>query len=260
MIVLAGSAKMASWSNSKLFGWVDEPIRRALDLQRKRRLREMVGGPGLKLVELGCGGNPAAFLADKCQSYTAVDFSPIGLAEAAAALMSANVAVQTVEADITDLPFDDDMFDVAYSAQAIYHIDTADGQAAAFSEALRVVRPGGRAIFVMANPFPILFPYRSLRRILAMTPVVKAMLNRLRTKPPLPYLPMPLGWMKRQLSKWGHVMITGYAVSSVTFDHLFSETTVVGSLIWRAIERLETNHSDISARLGCSVIIVVDKR
>ena len=82
--------------------------------------------------------------------------------------------------------------------------------------ALRVVRPGGRAIFVIANPFPILFPYRSLRRILAMTPVVKAMLNRLRTKPPLPYLPMPLGWMKRQLSKWGHVRITGYAVSSVT--------------------------------------------
>ena len=148
MIVLAGSAKMASWSNSKLFGWVDEPIRRALDLQRKRRLREMVGGPGLKLVELGCGGNPAAwqdlapvlahnvganpfsqkraFLADKCQSYTAVDFSPIGLAEAAAALMSANVAVQTVEADITDLPFDDDMFDVAYSAQAIYHCKSRD--------------------------------------------------------------------------------------------------------------------------------------
>jgi SAM-dependent methyltransferase len=168
--------------------------------------------------------------------------------------------IETVEGDITDLPFDDDTFDVAYSAQAIYHIDTAHGQAAAFSEALRVVRPGGRAIFVMANPFPILFPYRSFRRVLAMTPVVNTILNRLRTKPPLPYLPMPLGWMKRQLSKWGDVRITGYAVSSVTFDRRFSETTAIGSLIWRAIERLETNHSDIAARLGCYVIIVVDKR
>ena len=137
MIVLAGSAKMASWSNSKLFGWVDEPIRRALDLQRKRRLREMVGGPGLKLVELGCGGNPAAFLADKCQNYTAVEFSPIGLAEAAAALMSANVAVQTVEADITDLPFDDDMFDVAYSAQAIGSSLFQMGELASTSPAMR---------------------------------------------------------------------------------------------------------------------------
>jgi hypothetical protein len=55
----------------------------------------------------------------------------------------------------------DGTFDLAYSAQAIYHIDTADGQAAAFHETMRVRRPCGRAIFVMANPFPILFPYRN---------------------------------------------------------------------------------------------------
>jgi hypothetical protein len=41
-----------------LFGWVDEPIRRALDLQRKRRLREMVGGPGLKLLSLRAAVTP----------------------------------------------------------------------------------------------------------------------------------------------------------------------------------------------------------
>jgi ubiquinone/menaquinone biosynthesis C-methylase UbiE len=144
--------------DAALFGWANEPIRKALDLQRKRRLRQMAGGPGLKLVELACGGNPAVFLADKCESFTAVDFSPVGLIEAAAALKRANVPFRTVEADITDLPFDDGTFDLAYSAQAIYHIDTADGQEAAFSEAMRVVRPDGRAIFVLANPFPILFP------------------------------------------------------------------------------------------------------
>jgi ubiquinone/menaquinone biosynthesis C-methylase UbiE len=246
--------------DAKLFGWANEPIRKALDLQRKRRLRQMAGGPGLKLVELACGANPAVFLADKCESYTAVDFSPVGLMEAAAALERANVPFRTVEADITHLPFDDGTFDLAYSAQAIYHIDTADGQVAAFSEAMRVLRPDGRAIFVLANPFPILFPYRSLRRLLAMTPGINTFLNGLRPKPPLPYLPMPLGWMKKQLSKWGDVTITAYAIANVDFDHRVSETTAVGSLIWRAIGRLETNHADLATRLGCYVIIIVDKR
>jgi ubiquinone/menaquinone biosynthesis C-methylase UbiE len=246
--------------DTELFGWANEPIRKALDLQRKRRLLQMAGVPGLKLVELGCGGKPATFLADRCESFTAVDFSPVGLLEAAAALKRANVPFRTVEADITDLPFDDGMFDLAYSAHVIYHIDTADGQVAAFSEAMRVLRPGGRAIFVLANPFPILFPYRCLRRLLAMTPGVNTFLNRLRPKPPLPYLPMPLGWMKKQLSKCADVTITTYAISSVDFDRRVSETTAVGSLIWRVIARLETNHADLATRLGCYVIIIVDKR
>jgi hypothetical protein len=124
---------------------------------------------------------------------------------------------------------------------------------------MRVVRPGGRAIFVMGNPFPVLFPYRAVRRLLAMTPGISTILNRLRPKPPLPYLPMPLGWMRRELSKWGKVTITGYAISTVDFSRRVSETSAIGSLIWRAIAWAETDHADIAARLGNYVIIVVDK-
>jgi len=243
-----------------LFGWVDGPIHQALDRQRKDRLLQVVGGPGLRLVELGCGGTPAAFLAERCARFTAVDFSATGLSEAEAALKDANVAFETVEADITDLPFDDGAFDVIYSAHAIYHIDTVDGQAAALQEAMRIVRPGGRAIFVLANPFPLLFPYRAIRRVFAMTPGLNAALNRVRAKPPLPYLPMPLGWMKMQLEKWGDVRITGHAVPSVQFDRGFSEHTTVGRFRWRAIQWLETRHSDYAAKLGCYVLIVVNKR
>ena len=125
---------------------------------------------GLRLAELGCGGTPAVFLAERCVKYTAADFSSTGLSEAAVALKRTNVPFEIIETDITDLPFEDGAFDVVYSAHAIYHIDTVDGQAAAFREAMRVVRPGGRAIFVLANPFPLLFPYRLIRRVLAMTP------------------------------------------------------------------------------------------
>jgi len=243
-----------------MFGWGDGPIRRTLDDQRNQRLLQAArGGPGLKLADVGCGGSPAVFLAKQCATCTAVDFSSRGLSEAAEALKAADVPFQTVEADITDLPFEDGTFDIVYSAHAIYHIASVDGQATAFREAMRVVRPGGRAIFVLANPFPLLFPYRLVRRVLAMTPGLATILNGLRAEPPLPYLPMPLGWIKKQLTRWGDVTITGHAVPSVQFDRHVSETTAKGQLAWRAIQHLETNHSALAARLGCYVLIVVDK-
>jgi SAM-dependent methyltransferase len=240
-------------------GCKDGPIHQQLEEQRTERVRLAVGGPGLRLAELGCGGTPAVFLAERCATYTAIDFSSTGLAEAAIALKSANVPFETVEADFTSLPFEDGTFDVVYSAHAIYHIDTVKGQEAAFREAMRVLRPGGRAIFVLANPFPLLFPYRLLRRVLAMTPGLNTVLNRLRPKPPVPYLPMPLGWMKKQLERCGEVKITGHAVPSVAFDRSVSETTTVGNLAWRAVRWLETHHADVAARLGCYVLTVVNK-
>jgi ubiquinone/menaquinone biosynthesis C-methylase UbiE len=241
------------------FGWSKGPIHQALEDQRAERLRRLACGPGLKLVELGCGGTPAVFLAKECATYTAVDFSSTGLSEAATALKDANVPFETIEADITDLPFENGAFDVVYSAHVIYHIDTVDGQATAFREAMRVVRPGGRAIFVLANPFPLLFPYRLIRRILAMTPGLNTMLNRVRARPPVPYLPLPLGWTKRQLAEWGNVKVTGYAVPSVQLDRRVSETSAIGRLAWRAIQWLEMHHADLAGRLGCYVLIVVDK-
>src|SRR5204862_7110682 len=129
---------------------------------------------------LGCDGTPAVFRAKRCGFYTGVDFSSVGLAEAATALKRENVPSETVEADITDLPFDDGAFDAVYSAHVIYHIDKADGQRTALREAMRVVKPGGRAVVVLANPVPLRVPYRLLRRVLAMTPGLNPILNRWR--------------------------------------------------------------------------------
>jgi 2-polyprenyl-3-methyl-5-hydroxy-6-metoxy-1,4-benzoquinol methylase len=68
-----------------LFGWMDGPIHQALDRHRKDRLLQVAGEPGLRLVDLGCGGRPAIFLAERCTKFTAVDFSTTGLSEAASA-------------------------------------------------------------------------------------------------------------------------------------------------------------------------------
>ncbi|MHB8744579.1 MAG: class I SAM-dependent methyltransferase [Sulfuricaulis sp.] len=235
------------------------PISQSMNQRRQQLIGELIGGPGLRLVECGCGGTPAVFLLNRCASFTAVDFSSTGLTEAAAALESTGAVFKTVEADMTRLPFGDGDFDAAYSAHAIYHIDNSDGQAAALSEIMRIVRPGGRAVFVLVNPFPLLFPGRLLRRVLAMTPVISTLLNSIRTKPPLPYLPMPLGWLKSQLSKWGDVQIRCYAMPSTWFERKVSEDTKFTQWIWRALRWTEKNHPKIAARLGCYVTILVQR-
>jgi len=235
------------------------PILQAMLRRRREVIGEFLGGPGLRLVECGCGGTPAVSLVDRCETFTAVDFSSTGLAEASAALALTGVDFKTVEADITDLPFGDGEFDAAYSAHAIYHIDSADGQAAALAEIMRIVRPGGRAAFVLANPFPLLFPWRLARRVLAMTPVIGTLLNRARAKPPLPYLPMPLGWLRSQLAKSGQVQIRGHAIPSVWFEHHVSDDSTLTQWVWRALQWIEFKHPSAAAYLGCYVTILVQR-
>ncbi|MFI2765306.1 class I SAM-dependent methyltransferase [Streptomyces echinatus] len=66
------------------------------------------------------------------------------LANAAAAGVADRVEVRT--ADMTELPFADDSFDVVTSALAIHNIPTSASRYRAVDEAMRVLRPGGQLI------------------------------------------------------------------------------------------------------------------
>ncbi|MGB7161409.1 MAG: class I SAM-dependent methyltransferase [Tepidisphaeraceae bacterium] len=237
----------------------DGPIRVELHQLRCDRIREALGGPGLKLMECGCGGSPATYLGDLASHLTVVDFSQTGLTEAAQTLRQSGVEFDTVAADMCHLPFDNESFDAAFSAHAIYHIDSAAAQAKAFSEIMRVVRKGGSGVFVLANPYPLMFPLRFARRTLASVPGVSALLNRVRSKPPLPYLPMRLGWMRRQLQPWGTVRIIGYRMASTAMNQNVPETSGVGRQLWRLMRWVETRYPRAAARLGNYVTIIVRK-
>ena len=56
-------------------------------------------------------------------------------------------------------------FDAVYSAHMIYHIDDIKAQEMALSDLMRVVRPGGIVVLITANPRPLLFPIRFLKRV-----------------------------------------------------------------------------------------------
>jgi SAM-dependent methyltransferase len=235
------------------------PLRKALQAERLRRVRAalQLAGPGLRLLEGGCGGNPSLGLLDLCSHYTGVDISTTGLRVAKGRLLRAGVPFDLREADLCLLPFDTGSFDAAYSAHTIYHIWNPEGQRAAFRETARVVRASGIAVFILANPLPLLFPIRLAKRLVAGSAPLSGLLNLIRRKPPLPFRPMPLGWMRRQLAPFGEVTISCYALESVWFNQHVSEHRSFGKLLWTIARRVEQRHAGRIARLGNFVQIVL---
>ncbi len=272
----AGSAEVqqfydhVGWT-TRADGVVDDTARfgvlRSGDLQdrlhreRVDRIREafapVSGRPAV--IECGCGGNPATLLLDVFPSYTGVDFSETGL-QLAATRVPSDRQTRFVKADLTALPFDDASFDAAYSAHVLYHIPTADGQARAFAEIMRVLRPGGIAVLILANPRPLLFPVRLARRLLFDLPVLGPMIDRKRKKGPLPYLPMGIGWMRKQLQPVADVNITSHAIASVWFAQHVSDRSMIGKALWRIIGWLEASWPRTSARMGNFVMIVATRK
>ncbi|HEY8746629.1 MAG TPA: class I SAM-dependent methyltransferase [Tepidisphaeraceae bacterium] len=247
----------------ELFGnWEVGELRQRAHSHRIARIREAYAslGTGFNLVECGCGGNPAVFLSDLCSTYTGVDFSTTGLDATSEKLAPMGSRVKVVAADLCSMPFSDGEFDAAYSAHALYHIPSPEAQGKAFDEVMRIVRPGGVAVFVMANPRPLLFPGRLVKRLIADTPVVGGIVDRLRSRPPLPYNPMTLGWMRKRLERTADVEVISYAMASIWFDHHVSERKPWGRTLWRSVAWLERYHEKAAAYLGNFVTIRAVRR
>ena len=100
--------------------------------------------PGMKLLDFGCGpgtisvGLAGAVAPGECYGID-VEASQIEIARAAAAAGGHdNMVLQT--GDVTDLPFEDDYFDVAHGHAVLMHVPDTH---AALAEVKRVLKPGG---------------------------------------------------------------------------------------------------------------------
>lgn len=237
------------------------PLRTVMERQRLGRVLSALteAGPNLSLLEAGCGGNPATQLLPLCARYTGVDFSEAGLELARQKLGSCNVPFDLARSDVCSLPFSDSTFDAGYSAHVFYHIDDVASQAKAYREICRVVRPGGRVVLILANPRPLLFPVRMLMRIVADTPVLSDALRRMRPPSRLPYRPMTLGWMRRQLAPFGTVRMSCYALEPVWLSQHVSESNRFGTSLLRVMAGAERVVSKQLVRLGNYVLITVTK-
>ncbi|MEE8154911.1 MAG: class I SAM-dependent methyltransferase [Phycisphaerales bacterium] len=230
----------------------DGPIRVELHVAHFERIRAALrrAGEDLRLLECGCGGNPELQILDLCLEYVGVDFSESGLSMARSRLEPTGVPFRLETADACALPFEDASFDALYCAHMLYHIEDPRGQEEAIAEMIRVVRPGGVLVLLVVNPRPLLFPVRMIRRLMADAPLVGAVADKLRSKPPLPFRPMPRGWMRRRLGRGGRVEILTYWLPHTAFKRNVTEFRGLGRLRWRVIRWLDLHHPRVSAYLG----------
>lgn len=102
---------------------------------------------GARVLELGCGtGLILARVAEVAEEAVGIDLSE-GMAQHA---RERGLDVQI--GSVTDLPFEDDEFDLTYSFKVLAHVPDID---AALREAARVTRPGGHLLLEFYNPWSL---------------------------------------------------------------------------------------------------------
>jgi 2-polyprenyl-3-methyl-5-hydroxy-6-metoxy-1,4-benzoquinol methylase len=95
-----------------------------------------------EVLELGCGaGILARQLLEFGNTVTALDISEVAIAQLPK-------EIKGVVSTLPDIPFSDDSFDVVVATEILEHIDD---DRACVREAVRVLRPGGRAYFAVPN-------------------------------------------------------------------------------------------------------------
>jgi arsenite methyltransferase len=112
-----------------------------------------------RLLDLGCGRGAVLLMAAQHLStgravgvdlWRTADQSGNALEATRRNAVAEGVAdrVELHTGDLTALPFEDDSFDVVLSSAAIHNISSRAGREKAISEAVRVLRPGGRLAIV----------------------------------------------------------------------------------------------------------------
>lgn len=121
---------------------------------------ELVGRGELRtgehVLDLACGtGVVTRKVAERLPdlgSLSAVDHSDEMLCVARILAAEAGLEVAWRKADAAELPFDDDLFDVAFCQQALQFFPDKPG---ALQELRRVLKPGGRAVFCIQRELDV---------------------------------------------------------------------------------------------------------
>jgi len=109
---------------------------------------------GLRAVELGCGtGYVSAWMVRRGAAGTGIDASPQQLATARRLAQAHGVSLGLVHGDAEATPFEDGSFDFAISE---YGAATWCEPYAWIPEAYRLLRPGGRLVFLGMHPVALL--------------------------------------------------------------------------------------------------------
>jgi ubiquinone/menaquinone biosynthesis C-methylase UbiE len=110
---------------------------------------------GRDVLEVGCGtGVHARLLAEAGAHVTAIDLTPTAVELTRRRLELHGLEAEVLETDAEQLPFADASFDFVWSWGVIHHSHDTDR---AIREIARVLRPGGRFVFMVYHRSSITF-------------------------------------------------------------------------------------------------------
>ena len=125
---------------------------------------------GARILEVGCGRGVAlpVFAARLAPAtLVGIDIDPVLVEAARRRVLATGIQATVIEADVRDLPFADESFDLVVDFGTCYHVGGGrSGARLALAQVARVLRPGG--LFVHETPVAQLLahPIRSFLRTL----------------------------------------------------------------------------------------------
>jgi demethylmenaquinone methyltransferase / 2-methoxy-6-polyprenyl-1,4-benzoquinol methylase len=167
---------------------------------RRRAVRELRLPDGSRVVDLGCGTG------DLCTALERSGLRAVGIDMAAGMLANAHTSAPLVRADALRLPLGDGSLDGAISGFALRNVTDIP---ACFQEAARVIRRGGRAVFLEVSepPNPVVRRMHSLyfRKVV---PIVGGLISDRRA---YRYLPASTAYLPSPSALLGLLMDAGFA-------------------------------------------------
>lgn len=141
---------------------VKESFEAITAIENRHALKAMGDIKGKKILDLGCGaGESSVYFALKGANVTAADISSKMLEVVEHLALKWHVKVDTKVVVGENMDFPGDLFDYVFGNGVLHHLDREK----AYNEILRVLKPGGKAVFVEPLCYnPIISVYRLIAK------------------------------------------------------------------------------------------------
>ena len=115
---------------------------RGVSYNKAKLVRQLTPGPGIKILDAGCGRGEVALACAKAGAHVSgIDYSEAAV-ELTREVLEGFPHVDIRQGDVTDLPWPDDTFDRVQFSDVIEHLDPPQA-VPALRELRRVLKPGG---------------------------------------------------------------------------------------------------------------------
>lgn len=226
-------------------------------------------------LDAGCGALPAASYLETAKRHrksVCVDFSSAALREARSKLGGAAAYVQ---ADVSQLPFRDGVFDTVFSAHVLYHLPDTDQQRALL-EFVRVLHRAGICAVVYTNPDCLMNRIAvrfSPRIVIPRIPGARWLWRRClrqryigtqsappassKGEPSLFFNPKPLSWLRRVFPDHARMSVRCWASAGLPFTTQFIPNSRVGVALLRLLFAEETVFPRLFGRIGAYPLLLI---